>query len=288
MGDSDNKIIKKKKTKKEIFLTIIINLELIIMSLIVIIPVVWIVASSFNNSSSLVTTGFLPKEVTLDNYIRLFKETKYLTWFSNTLQIAICNMILSVFIIMLTAWIVSRFDFIGKKQGLLTMLVLSMFPTFLSMTAMYTLFVTLGLIGKPIAIVLIYTGGAIPYNVWLVKGYLDGIPKELDEAAYVDGCSRLMTFRKIILPMSKPIIVYCAISQFMMPWMDYILPNLLLSGEKNQTVAVGLYSMITGNENTYFTTFAAGAVIIAVPITIIYLVFQKFLVQGIAAGANKG
>jgi arabinogalactan oligomer/maltooligosaccharide transport system permease protein len=163
-----------------------------------------------------------------------------------------------------------------------------MFPTFLSMTAIYTLFWNFGLLDKTLALVIIYVAGAIPYNVWLVKGYLDGIPKEIDEAAYIDGSTHLKTFTKIVLPLSKPIITYCAVSQFMMPWMDYILPNMLLSSDENRTLAVGLFSMITGKENSNFTMFAAGAVLIALPITILFMFFQKYLVQGIAAGANKG
>ena len=142
--------------------------------------------------------------------------------------------------------------------------------------------------GKPISLIIVYSAGAIPYNTWLVKGYLDGIPKEIDEAAYIDGCRKFQSFFKMILPLSKPIITYCAVSQFMLPWMDYILPNILLSGEKTRTLAVGLFKMIDGKENSYFTTFAAGAVLIAVPITILFMVFQKYLVQGVAAGASKG
>lgn len=170
----------------------------------------------------------------------------------------------------------------------MSILLLSMFPSFLSMTAIYTLFLTLGLIGNPISLVIVYSAGAIPYNTWLVKGYLDGIPKAIDEAAYIDGCGKFHTFFRMILPLSKPIITYCAVSQFMLPWMDYILPNLLLSGEKSRTLAVGLFLMIDGKENSYFTMFAAGAVLISIPITIVFILFQKYLVQGVAAGANKG
>jgi arabinogalactan oligomer/maltooligosaccharide transport system permease protein len=205
----------------------------------------------------------------------------------NSLSIALSNAFLSVILIIITAWIFSRFHFRGKKVSLMTMLLLSMFPTFLSMTAIYTLFLTLGLLDKPLALVIVYVAGAIPYNVWLVKGYLDGLPKEIDEAAYIDGSTYFTTFFKIILPLSKPIITYCAVSQFMLPWMDYILPTILLSSDTSKTLAIGLFSMITGKENSNFTMFAAGAILIAVPITILFMIFQKYLVQGIAAGANK-
>lgn len=266
---------------------ILINAELILVSIIVLIPVVWIVMSSFNKGQNLSTASFIPKELTLSNYTKLFQETDFGNWFLNSLSIATLNALISVVLILLTAWILSRFKFKGKKTGLLTLLVLSMFPSFLSMTAVYTLFIVLELVNKPIALVILYAAGAIPYNVWLVKGYIDGIPSSLDEAAYIDGSSKLNTFVRIIVPMSKPIIVYCAVSQFMMPWMDYIIPNLLLTGNKNKTVAVGLYSMISNDQNANFTLFAAGAVLVAVPITIMYLIFQKFLVQGIVAGASK-
>jgi arabinogalactan oligomer/maltooligosaccharide transport system permease protein len=243
--------------------------------------------SSFNKGQNLSTASFIPKELTLSNYTKLLHETDFSSWFMNSLTIAILNAFISVVLILITAWILSRFKFKGKKTGLLSLLVLSMFPSFLSMTAVYTLFAVLNLVNQPIALVILYAAGAIPYNVWLVKGYIDGIPSSLDEAAYIDGSSKLNTFVRIIVPMSKPIIVYCAVSQFMMPWMDYIIPNLLLTGEKNKTVAVGLYSMIATDQNANFTLFAAGAVFIAVPITVMYLLFQKFLVQGIVAGASK-
>jgi len=267
--------------------TFLVNLELVIMSVIVIVPVIWVVLSSFNSSKSLATSSLIPEVLTINNYLQLFNETKFFIWFKNTFIIASLNAVVAVFLVFITAWVLSRFNFKGKKTGMMTLLILSMFPSFLSMTAIYSLFVALGLIGNPVSLVVLYSIGAVPYNIWLVKGYLDGISTSIDEAAYIDGSSKLNTFFKIILPMSKPILVYCAVSQFMFPWMDYILPNLLLTGEKNYTVAVGLYSLITGKENTYFTIFAAGAVIIAVPITILFLVFQRYLVQGVSVGASK-
>ncbi|MVB12505.1 Maltose transport system permease protein MalG [Caprobacter fermentans] len=266
-----------------------VHLELIMVALFVLIPILWIVLSSFNPGDSLASSSLIPKKLTLYNYARLFKETNYPVWFKNSFLISTMNAAVSVVLIMITAWIVSRFHFKGRRSGLIGLLLLSMFPNFLSMTALYTLYLTLGLLNHPLALVIIYSAGAIPYNVWLVKGYLDGISKEIDEAAYIDGCSYFSTFLKIILPMSKPIITYCAVSQFMLPWMDFIMPSLLLSTDNdNTTVAIGLYNMISGKENDKFTMFAAGAILIAVPITILFILFQKYLVQGVAAGANKG
>ena len=262
--------------KKKI-VPILVHLELVLMSLLVLVPVIWIVMSSFNEGDGLASATLIPENLTLENYQNLFQETDYALWFWNTFKIAVTNTFFSVIMVMITSWIMSRFDFRGKKFGLMSILLLSMFPSFLSMTAIYTLFLTLGLIGNPISLVIVYSAGAIPYNTWLVKGYLDGIPKAIDEAAYIDGCGKFHTFFRMILPLSKPIITYCAVSQFMLPWMDYILPNLLLSGEKSRTLAVGLFLMIDGKENSYFTMFAAGAVLISIPITIVFILFQKYL-----------
>ena len=242
---------------KKYIISTFLHLELILVSLIVLIPIFWIVISSFNASSGLASATLIPEKLTVNNYVKLFTETKYVMWFGNTLKIAS---------------LVTRTIFRSEL---------------ISMTAIYVLFLTFGLLNKPIALVLIYSVGAIPYNVWLVKGYLDGVSKSLDEAAYIDGCTRLKAFFKVTLPLSMPIVTYVAVTQFMAPWMDYILPNLLLSKDQNRTLAVGLYALISEQESTGFTMFAAGAVLVAVPISIVYIIFQKYIVQGISAGANK-
>ncbi len=264
------------------------HIELIIVCIIALVPMILIVLSSFSATTSMAESTLIPTEYTLDNYIHLFTDTNYGLWFLNTLKIAVINVVLSVFVVMVTAWVMSRFKFKGKKTSLMAILLLSMFPTFLSMTAVYTLFSLLGLVGSIYSMVIIYVAGAIPFNTWLVKGYLDGIPQSLDEAAYIDGASKFRTFFQIILPLSKPIITYVAVSQFMTPWMDYILPSMLLSGEEQKTLAVGLYGMIAQSTEVQSTLFAAGAIVIGVPITVLFLVFQKFLVSGVSAGADKG
>lgn len=267
---------------------IVMYAELILISIIVLIPITLIVLTSFNVGDNIAGTSLIPTEFTLNNYVRLIKETNFITWFFNTLQIAVLNAVVSVAIILINSWILSRFQFRGKKAYLMSLLLLSMFPTFLSMTAIYVLFFSFGLIGKPISLILIYVAGAIPYNTWLVKGYMDGIPRELDEAAYIDGCGRFRSFFEVLLPMSKPIITYCAVSQFMMPWMDYILPNILLSKAESKTLAVGLYDMIARSEDAKFTIFAAGSVIVGIVISVLFIVFQNFIVTGISSGASKG
>jgi len=179
-------------------------------------------------------------------------------------------------------------NFRGKKSSLLTILVMQMFPSFLGMTALYVLFLTFGLLDSHWALILLYSAGAIPGNTWLLKGYLNSIPKELDESAMLDGASKSQVFLKIILPLIRPMVSFFAIGAFMGPWMDFIFPRLILSSNENLTLAVGLHGMITGNANNLYTRFAAGAVLVAIPLTIMFIAVQKHMVEGLSAGATKG
>jgi len=278
---------------KEIFMKLLTFGELILLAAIVIVPIVYLVGSSFAKTSGLPTT-FWPSKMTWDNYKKLFTETKFWYWYKNTITIAVLNMVFGVLFITGAAYVFARFKFKGKKVGLITILVLQAFPSFMGLIAMFTLFDTFGLLNKPWALTILYVGGAIPFNLWLIKGYLQQIPKDLDESAMLDGANKWQIFSKIILPLSVPILSFVAVSQFMAPWMDYMLPNYLLnspdySGDIQEvwTLAIGLFSMISGQDKANYTTFAAGA-LIALPITLLYMAFQRFLIQGITAGATKG
>ncbi|MCX7657588.1 MAG: sugar ABC transporter permease [Oscillospiraceae bacterium] len=271
----------------EVIKTILTYALLCIMAVFVISPIVWIIGASFNNASSLLSATAIPKNPTLSHYVELFKETKFPYWYANTFKIACINMVVSVILSMLTAYVFSRFHFVGKKAGLLSILILQMFPSFMGMMALYNILWQLNLLDTHLGLILTYAVGQIPYNTWLIKGYLSSIPKSLDEAAKLDGASSTRIFIQVIFPLSKPILTFVALSQFMAPWMDFIFPRLILSSSKKMTLAIGLYDMIAGDTNKNFTTFAAGAVLVAVPITILYVCLQKYLIQGIMAGANK-
>lgn len=283
------------KVKSILWTTLLIG-QIVLVAIIIILPVIYMVGSSFADTTGLPTT-FWPEKMTWNNYVDLFTGTKFVKWITNTFLIAVITMIVGVLFITGAAYVFARFKFKGKKVGLITILVLQVFPTFMSMIAMFTLFEVFGLLGQPLALTILYVGGAVPFNLWLIKGYLQQIPKDLDESAMLDGANKLQIFTKIILPLSVPILSFVAVSMFMSPWMDYMLPKFLLdvnvSGEadnvQNQwTLAVGLFEMISGADKQNYTTFAAGSMVIAVPITILYMVFQKFLIQGITAGATKG
>ena len=197
-------------------------------------------------------------------------------------------MILSVFLSMGSAYVFSRFRFKGRKFSLTSIMVLQMFPSIMGMIATYILLQIIGLLDTHLGLILVYAGGQIPYNTWMVKGYYDSLPRSLDESAKLDGARNATIFFKIIFPLVKPMVVYVALTNFISPWMDFMLPQLVLRSPEKKTLAIALYSMVSGQQNTQFTTFAAGAVLIAVPITLLYIYLQKYITVGITAGASKG
>jgi len=291
-------IYRKLLSFKELSLKFLTFMELVLLAVIVIIPVVYMVGSSFSNAKQLPTDFWPVGKLNFDNYVELFKNTKFTHWYKNTVIIAFLSMVISVIFVTGAGYVFARYRFKGKKVALITILVLQVFPSFMSLIAMFTLFETFGLLGRPIALTILYVGGAIPFNVWLIKGYLQQIPKDLDESAMLDGANKLQIFFKIILPLSVPILSFVAVTQFMAPWMDFILPKFLLdvnishgdaeAVKEQWTLAVGLFEMISGYDKVNYTTFAAGSLIVAVPITILYMVFQRYLISGITAGATKG
>jgi len=271
----------------DVLTTVFIYAILILIAILVITPIIWIIGSSFNPSSSLLSATAIPKNPTLMHYKNLFTKTKFLQWYWNTLKIAVANMILSVVLATITGYVFSRFKFRGKKIALLSILVLQMFPSFMGMIAIYMLLWQLQLLDNHLGLILVYAAGQIPYNTWLVRGYMASIPKSFDEAAKLDGASNMTIFTRIILPLMKPITTFVALTQFMAPWMDFIFPRLILSSNDKKTLAIGLFDLIAGNTNNNFTMFAAGAVLVAVPITILYIAMQRYLLEGLIAGANK-
>jgi arabinogalactan oligomer/maltooligosaccharide transport system permease protein len=254
----------------------------------VIFPLLWIVGASFSPGTGLANATPIPVDATVEHYADLFTETDYGRWYLNSLYVAVLNMAGSVALAALCGWVFARIRFRGRKAGLLGILILQMFPTFLTAIAVYMLFLNFGLLDSLTGLALVSIAAALPYNIWLMKGYTDNLPASLDEAAAIDGAGRLTIFWKIILPLMRPMLTFVAITQFTVPWMDFILPRLLLQSAEKQTVALGLFQMIEDQYQNAFTSFAAGAVLLAVPITFLYIVLQRYLVTGASAGAEKG
>lgn len=267
--------------------TVLLHLQLVVTAAIVIFPLIWIVGSSFGPTGGLSNATPIPDEPTVANYVHLFTGTSYPRWFLNSLYVAVGTMIGGVVLSSLGGYVFARIRFTGRKVGLLAILVLQMFPTFLMAIAVYMLFLNFGLLDSLTGLVLVSVAAALPYNIWLMKGFTDNLPSSIDEAAMIDGAGRTTIFLRIMLPLMTPMLSFVAITQFTAPWMDFILPRLLLQSEGKKTVAIGLFEMITDQYRNDFTTFAAGAVTLAVPITILYIAMQRFLISGAAAGAEK-
>ncbi len=260
---------------------------LLIVAFIFFFPCLWIVLASFSKSGSIYSfDGFFPKSYSVATFKKLFTDTtmyNYPRWFLNTLFVAVGSCLLGTFLTILTAYTMSRFEFRARKTMMKTTMILGMFPSFMGMTAVYILMTQFGLINRIWGLILIYAAGA-PMGYLTQKGFFDTIPKAIDEAAKIDGANSAQIFWKINLPLSKPIIVYTALTSFTWPWSDFILPKLLLKEKDLYTVAVGLMSL----DETEFARFAAGSVFIAVPIVILYFALVKNMVDGIAEGAVKG
>lgn len=263
------------------------HIVLIAVCVVFVFPVLWLVLASFSKSGSIYDIeGFFPDTLSLAGYKRLFTDTTmydYPNWLKNTLFVAVLSSFFGTVLVILTAYTISRFEFKSRKLLMKSTLVLSMFPSFMGMTAVYLIMVNFGLINQLWSLILIYAAGA-PMGYLVQKGYFDTISGTIYEAARVDGATNLQVFIKVTLPLSKPIIVYTALTQFAWPWSDFILPNMLLKNKDLWTVAVGL----THLDETQFTRFAAGAVFIAVPIVTLYFALSKFLVAGVSEGAVKG
>lgn len=277
------------KTKKRINLSLTYIL-LIILSIVWLFPIFWVVLTSFRGEGTAFVSYIIPKTFTLDNYIKLFNNDSFpfARWFINTLVVAIFSCIISTFITVAIAYSLSRIKFKYRNGFLKLALVLNMFPGFMSMIAIYYILKALDLTQTLTALVLVYSAGAA-LGFYIAKGFFDTIPYSLDESAMIDGATRKDIFFKITLPLSKPIIVYTALTAFIAPWMDFIFAKIILGdATEKYTVAIGLFATLEQDTiNEWFKTFAAGSVIIAIPITLLFMYMQKYYVEGITSGSVK-
>lgn len=279
--------MKKIKIKpQKLFNVAITYLIILAVCFIFLFPILWLVLASFSKTGSIYSfDGFFPTEFSFDSFIRLFTDTdlyNYPRWFLNTLFISLMSSLIGTTLTILTAYVMSRFRFKSRKTMMKMTLILGMFPSFMTMTAVYLMMTQFNLINQQWGLILIYSAGA-PMGYLTQKGFFDTVPSSIDEAARIDGASNFRIFIKITLPLAAPMIVYTLLSSFVWPWSDFILPQLLLKNKDLYTVAVGLMSL----DDTEFSRFAAGSVFIAVPIVIFYFALSKFLISGLSAGAVK-
>lgn len=273
----------------------LIHIFLTVLALVWIFPIVWIILTSFRAASGAYSDTFIPEEFTIRNFVRLFTETgvfNFGRWFVNTFVIAVFTCILATFYLVSIAYVMSRLRFRSRKSLLNMALILGMFPSFMSMIAVYYILKGVGLTEgawKMVALILVYSGGSGILQFYVAKGFFDTIPRALDEAAMVDGATRWRVFSRIIMPLSRPIVVYTILTSFIAPWIDFILARVIIGTDaKYYTVALGLWNMLEKeNINQWYTRFAAGAVCVSIPIAILFLIMQRYYSDGLS-GAVKG
>jgi len=271
---------------------VIAHIFLTILSIIWILPIAWLILRSFQGEKGAFISTVLPQSYTVSNYTRLFTETQsfnYPRWYLNTFLVAIFTCALSTMLVLMISYTFSRLRFRSRKGFMNVGLILGMFPGFMTMIAVYHILKALDLYQSLISLVLVYSTTA-SLGYFVAKGFFDTIPIALDEAATLDGATKNQIFFKITLPMSQPIIIYTALISFMSPWVDFIFASVIMKDNYSKyTLAVGLFKMLD-KENIYefFTRFCAGAVLVAIPITILFVIFQRYYVEGVTGGATKG
>ena len=268
----------------------------IMVALFALFPLYLVVISSINPTGSLQVTSFIPREFSTKNFEILFNDPTipYLTWMRNTLYIAGLVAVVSVVIGASAAFAFSRLRFRGKKTGLQTLLLVQMFPAILALSALYVIMErvynfapSIGL-GTQAGLILVYLGGAMGVNIWLLKGFVDSIPMELDEAAKVDGASPMQTYWLIFVPLAAPVLAVVALFSFIGTFNEFIIARLFLVDMDQRTIAVGLQGFIGGQYSQNWGPFAAGSIIASIPIVIIFLSLQRYIISGLTAGSVKG
>lgn len=267
-------------------------LILFIWAAIILVPLVIMVISSFNGNQGQYISMNGAFIFSLENFTYLFKETEFLRWVWNTLKIATATTLLTLIFVSFTGYAYSRFRFKGKKASLITIMLVQIIPAFAGITAYYAIHSivsgVLPVFSRSAMLILIYSGGSIATNTFILKGYLDSISKELDEAAKIDGCSNLQVYRLIIMPLARPMLAIIALQCFIGPFLDYMMPKILLTNPSEYTLATGLFTLINDVRNMNQPAFAAGGFLSAIPVMLLFLALQDELVGGLSSGAVKG
>lgn len=270
------------------------HLVLTILAAIWLVPIVWLLCTSFSAYPGINISKFFPDQWTFNNYSALLLHpdsvAQFPVWFMNTLVVAVANCVISTFFVLFVAYATSCMRFKARKPLMNIGIVLGMFPGVLSMIAVYFVLKTIGLTNSHFGLIIVYAAPA-GLGYLIVKGFFDTISDSLREAAKLEGASEAVIFWKIVLPLSKPIIVYQVINSFLVPWMDFVYAKLILNSgiSSDWTVAIGLYGMLNKTLiNSYFSRFCAGGVLVSIPISVLFVIMQRFYVEGITGGATKG
>jgi arabinogalactan oligomer / maltooligosaccharide transport system permease protein len=252
-----------------------------------ILPLYFVVNASFQKGGAFFSESLLPTSFSLSNYVDLFTKTKFLIWMKNSLFLATTVGILQTLLTAVSAYAFSRLRFFGRKYGLMALLILQMFPNYMALSAIFAMLAKLNLMDNLWALVLVFLAGNA-FNIWLMKGFIDGLPRELDEAAYVDGANSWQIFYKVILPLCLPMLAVVFLFSFIGVFSEFALSSALIKSPENLTLAVGLQQFIKNQFAANWSMFAAAAVMASVPVVIIFSLLQKWIAAGLVSGSVKG
>lgn len=280
--------------KKRIIKPIILNTLMALLACLWLLPILWLVVTSFSGYKGINTMHFFPTEWSVDNYVQLFTRpdtvANFPAWFKNSMFIGVFSCIISTSFVLMVAYAMSCMRFKARKPLMSFAIILGMFPGVLSMIAIYFVMKLIGMTNSLIGLVIIYSAGS-GLGYLICKGFFDTIPASLRESAKLEGATELSIFTRIVVPLSKPIIVYTVINSFLSPWMDFVMAKLMIRSKDplDWTVAMGLFNLVQRTlVGDYFSLFCAGGVMVAIPISILFVIMQKFYVEGITGGAVKG
>jgi arabinogalactan oligomer / maltooligosaccharide transport system permease protein len=257
-------------------------------------PILFVVSAALNPLGTLSSSSIVPTQFSATNFENLFGRTQFVNWFLNSIIVAGAATVFSLTLSTFAAYAFSRFRFSGRRPGLLFLLIIQMFPTFLAIVTIYIIFTNITdlypAIGfnTPWSLVLLYMGGALGVNTWLIKGFFDTVPRELDESAKVDGASHTTTFFRVILPLVTPILAVVGVLSFIGAINEFLLASVFLTQSETKTLAVGLFGLIAGERNANFGMFAAGTLLTAIPTVALFFYFQRYIAGGLTSGAVKG
>ena len=258
-----------------------------IVIVLVVFPALWIVMSSFSAGDSFFLSSLFPEKFSTEHYVSLFTETNFLLWVFNSLKFCFIVAILQLTLTSLAAYAFARLRFTGRKYGLMSLLVLQVFPNSMAVAGYYILIYKFGLVDSSLALIFVLAGGSA-FNIWLLKSYIDGIPVELDEAALVDGANRFQVFYKIVMPLAMPQLAVLFLFSFIATYSEYVITSIFLQTPGKMTLAIGLQSFISDQFAAHWTMFSAAAVISSLPIMIVFMCLQKYIQNGLVAGGVKG
>jgi len=264
-------------------------LALTVFAAIAVYPILQVVTISLRPADRLLSTSLeiIPDNASFKNYVDLFADRPFLLWMGNSIFVSLVVTLTGVVLAAMTGYAFSRFTFIGKKIGLLSLLTTQMFPATMLLLPLYIMLIKLGLINTYLGVITIYTATALPFTIWTMKGYYDTIPYSLEEAARIDGCNQFQAFYKIILPLAAPALVITALFSFMTAWAEYLVAAQILQDSSLWTLPLGLKSF-ESNMSTEWGLYGASSIIVTIPVVILFLALSKYLVSGLTLGSVKG